>query len=130
MQNQAIHRLLLMVFSYERVYSIVWVSVTCALGTPPPLGCRTWQGTLRLGTQPTNLCTSLFAVIPFLKDLESNLGFRPLGFLKVLEYNLYCDTCSCGGSASARTIYLRAYHLSPRVSKCPGPSEGVYRGAF
>ena len=36
----------------------------------------------------------LFAVIPFLKDLE---------------FNLYCDICSCEGSSSARIIYLRAY---------------------
>ncbi len=40
---------------------------------------------LASGTQITNLCTSLFAVIPFLKDLE---------------FNLYCDTCSCEGSSS------------------------------
>ena len=30
-------------------------------------------------------------------------------FLKDLEFNLYCDICSCEGSSSARIIYLRAY---------------------
>ena len=28
---------------------------------------------------------------------------------KDLEFNLYCDICSCEGSSSARIIYLRAY---------------------
>ena len=50
--------------------------------------------------------------------------------VKDLEFNLYCEICSCEGSSSARNFFRRAYHLSPRVSKCLGPSGCDYEAVI